>query len=196
MHKAAPPRLWTLPLGHSGLAGCNATACEHTCQKTSGNCAHSHPALISELSLADTEINPIKSRLKWGLNMGENPLQGLVEQIAGPTSRISHLARPGLWLEILHFRPPADPDVLRIYHLKTVNLHQEQQTSSIKGQTVNIIGFAGHTVSVATTHLYHWLLSTFSGFLCFFVCVFFFVFCFLFFSFLYSTLILIIFSIF
>ena len=67
------------------------------------------------------------------------------------------------------------------YHLKTVNLHQEQQTSSIKGQTVNIVGLAGHTVSVATTHLYHWLLSTFSGFLCFFVCLCFFLFvCFVF----------------
>ena len=31
-----------------------------------------------------------------------------------------------------------------------------QKTFSVKGDIVNILGFIGHTISVATTELYHW----------------------------------------
>ena len=31
-----------------------------------------------------------------------------------------------------------------------------QKTFSVKGNIVNILGFIGHTISVATIELYHW----------------------------------------
>ena len=76
------------------------------------------------------------------LSPGPNVLQ---------TSVLPHPYAHPLWLKT--FKHGSDMITLLLKRSFLLHLEQEWQTSSLKGQVVNISGFAGHTVSATTTQL-------------------------------------------